>query len=713
MFRIWSRAPFLRILLPFLSGIVLATVVDRPFIENWCLSIFSLCIIPAVYLMSSSVGFNHRHWGGWAWLVVWVAIGWSVTAAQRPQNSRYHFSHLVRDHKDTVILQTLHVPLMTAKGLKTEVRVLSVNGHPTTGKAMAFLSSSFRDSLLPPGTALLTIVQCAIPDAQVNPFAFDYKQYLMRKYITHTVYLTAENVLAISLEQKIPWHARGEYWRESMLTIMKKYTYDDQVFGILSALVLGKTDAMDDDIMSHYSTAGAVHILAVSGLHVGLVYALLQPVFARLFAKRKGRWIKSLLPLALLWAFAGITGFSASVLRAAVMFSFFILADSFSMKGNPVNTLCASAVLLLAVNPMYVFDVGFQLSYAAVAGIVILQKKVARLVVIPNKWANQLWNLMAVSIVAQLATMPVTLVYFQQWPTYFLLSNLVAVPLSTLVLYIELALLMLHPIEPVAHLLGNLGCSVTLYMNEYVAWCSSLPHALLAVNWWSPAMTICSAGMLLFGGSWGLWCRPWHARFFLVFAAAAAGCAIITRSCGSMQIDAIVLHSRKSFAALVPAGNRARLIADEEWRKNTSGLLYGCGPILKHWHADTVDTLWLTRSTNHILSLNDVSLAIPFQSMSKMDSTAALFLHPHWLRKYASHSDPFHMRPGALLSACSEVEKVQEKLPLLIADSIPLLSVHSGAVCLVNGQWYSWYELKAPMWLRFFGVGLYHGSANS
>lgn len=713
MISVWSRAPFLRVLLPLATGIVLSSAVCTSCLKQWYLSLFSLAVIALVAILSATVGYHFRQWRGWLWIVAWLVIGFAIAAVRIPDIDSQHYSHFAGAKADTVVLETLHVPSLTAKGMKTSVRVRVVNDRTTTGDAMAFLSADFRDSVFAPGTLLLVVARFQQPDGALNPFAFDYKQYLARKYITHTVFIKTENVLAVAHSKDIPLLVRGEWWREGMLQILKRYTYDQHVFGILSALVLGKTDAMSEDILQSYSTAGTVHILAVSGLHVGLVYALLQPLFGRLFSKRKGRWIKTLTPLVLLWLFAGITGFSASVLRAAVMFSFFIVADGFGMKGNPINTLCASAVLLLAVNPMYLFDVGFQLSYAAVAGIVLLQKRASGLLVVHNKWLQQVWNLVAVSIVAQLATMPLTLVYFQQWPTYFLLSNLLAVPLSTVVLYLELGLLILHPIEPLAFLLGNAGCTLTLWMNEYVAWCSSLPSALLQVNWWSPALSVCSCGIMLYGFSWWLWCRPRHVRLLLVFFTLAMVCGIIRNVYIQTPVDAIVLQSKKSFCALVPANDALLVFADEGWLKSQKALDYACQPIKKYFSLERLDSLQLSKENNHILQWENHSLTMPYLSKVNTGVSQSLAVQPSFLRSFSKSSDTLDVGNNTVLSFCNAEDLTRTSRLRLPSDTSLILSVHAEGVCLIRGQWLPWRQVQSGNFLRFFGVGLRNDSGKS
>ncbi len=224
---------------------------------------------------------------------------------------------------------------------------------------------------------------------------------------------------------------------------------DPQAQGIALALVLGVKDQLADQVRQAYSRAGAMHVLAVSGLHIGIVYGVIAFLLSFLQRSQRGRLLHALACVATLWLFALITGGSVSVMRAATMFTCVIVAQASQRRANIFNTLALSAFLLLLINPYYLLSVGFQLSYLAVLGIVYLQPRIYGLVECRFWLADKLWALTAVSIAAQLATLPISLYYFHQFPTYFWLANIVVIPAAFIILSLGLLTIAVGTLIPV------------------------------------------------------------------------------------------------------------------------------------------------------------------------------------------------------------------------------------------------------------------------
>ena len=204
---------------------------------------------------------------------------------------------------------------------------------------------------------------------------------------------------------------------------------------MLAALTIGYKNNLDDETKSAYATSGAMHILAVSGLHVGIVYLILKIIFGLFKQNRPVVILKVLFSFIFLWLYAAITGFSPSVVRAAIMFSFILAGDLANRKTNIYNSIFASAFVLLLINPFLVMEVGFKLSYFAVLGIVFFYPRIYGLLEVKNRVLNKLWSLFCVSMAAQLCTFPLGLYYFHQFPNYFFITNLFVVPLAGLIIY--------------------------------------------------------------------------------------------------------------------------------------------------------------------------------------------------------------------------------------------------------------------------------------
>jgi competence protein ComEC len=502
MLEVWQRAPFLKLLVPLVLGILFFDACGNSpsLLVAWLAVSFSFLVL--ILLHSIRFKYSSRFYYGVLVFVFASLFGFAIACAQRPGNS-FGFQKVM--FGDTTVF---HCQL-TNEGKEAQVLAVASVDSFFYSRFQVRVQWPYADTshnALLPGARIFVqgVLQPAKPPS--NPESFDYALFIKRKNIAGVL-----KVHSYTVSQEA--HSLGfldhcMMWRRKLLDIMHNYIADEKVFGVLSALILGDTSQMDDEVQLSYANAGAVHILAVSGLHVGLIYALLAPAMKRIFHKQKARWLKTLFPMVLLWIYAGITGFSPSVLRASVMFSFFLVSDNFSKKGNAINTLAASALLLLMVDSSLVFDVGFQLSYAAVAGIVLLQKPLEKLLVIEHKRLHQLWKLLVVSLAAQLATLPLTLYYFQQFPSYFLVTNILAIPISTVVLYIMLAFLALSWFAPMAWLLANAGTSLTQVMNAIVDCTAHLPggviHGGFVRHYELVAFAIGSFALV----RWWLWVKP-------------------------------------------------------------------------------------------------------------------------------------------------------------------------------------------------------------
>ncbi|MBU1718898.1 MAG: ComEC/Rec2 family competence protein, partial [Bacteroidetes bacterium] len=247
--------------------------------------------------------------------------------------------------------------------------------------------------------------------------------------------------------------------------------------GIIQALVLGNKTDVDAEILATFSQTGAMHLLAVSGLHVGIIYMVISTLigFPRRYKKRK---ILAAIPvIAALWLYAMITGLSGSVMRASLMFTVMIIGQALNRKPPTYNTIAAAAFILLVADPMLLFDTGFQLSFAAVVGIVSIQPLFSELwqpAIKPMKWA---YSLVSVSMAAQIATFPLGIFYFHQFPNYFLLTNLLVLPVATVLVYLVLLLPLTHGIEPFAGWISTTTDGIIQALRFMVDTTASLPFS--------------------------------------------------------------------------------------------------------------------------------------------------------------------------------------------------------------------------------------------
>lgn len=345
-------------------------------------------------------------------------------------------------------------------------------------KLIAYFSKNDFDSTLKPGDQLIIR---AIPQEirnMGNPFEFDYRQMMLAKGIRYSVYLSGTNYAKTG---KTIWRLnhKTEQIREHLISIIKQAIPEKKARSVISALTLGYRQELDPETIDYFTSTGAMHVLAVSGLHVGLIYYILGFLFGWLKQKKYGFLIYPVTIILLLWVYAALTGFSASVQRATVMFTFVIIGEILRRPVSIYNSLAASAFLLVLIKPSIIFEVGFQLSYSAVLGIVIIQPRLAAIFSIQNKFLKFIWDLFTVSLAAQLSTFPLGVYYFNQFPNFFWLSNFIVIPAATLLIWLAFIFFILSPLPLLANLAGKLlGATATLMIGLLKS-ISELPYALI------------------------------------------------------------------------------------------------------------------------------------------------------------------------------------------------------------------------------------------
>ncbi|MEG1838075.1 MAG: ComEC/Rec2 family competence protein [Bacteroidaceae bacterium] len=323
------------------------------------------------------------------------------------------------------------------------------------------------------GNRFLVYTQVSAPHNNGNPNEFDYATYLYRKGISGTAY--ARNWQLTSSEKEFSLRQTAAEYRENLLKLYHRLGFNGDEFAVLSALTLGYKDELSEEIQEAYSVAGVSHVLALSGLHIGLLYLLLD-FFLRKADKRKpSRIIKQLFLIACLWSFAFITGLSPSVVRSVTMFSLVSLSRMSGNRPVTLNTLGIAAFIMMLYNPFYLYDVSFQLSFVAVAAIVIIQPWLyAKVSVRQHLWVY-LWGLITVSIAAQIGTAPLVLYYFSRYSVHFLLTNIVVIPMVTIILYVAIGMLLFSFWSTIQLLIASFLKFFIHYLNSFTTFMEQLP----------------------------------------------------------------------------------------------------------------------------------------------------------------------------------------------------------------------------------------------
>jgi len=425
------------------------------------------------------------------------------------QDIRRHsnwFGNFYRD-SDYVIVKVDEAPIDKPKSFKATCVVEGImrvdSFMPMEGKLLVYFSKDSASQQLRYGDRIIIHKNLQRIRNSGNPGAFDYEQYAAFQQLFHNVFLKNNDWIPLN---KNDANVFGQFLintREKILSVLKnKCSERKDELGIAEALLIGYTNDLDKDLVQAYSNTGVVHIIAISGMHLALIYVMLVWLFARTPVIKRSKILQVIFILGCLWLFSLLTGGAASVLRSATMFTFITIGKNFVRQSSIYNSLAASAFVLLCVNPYYLWDVGFQLSYFAVISIIIFQKPVCNWFFIKNKWLNMIWQLAAVSIAAQILTFPICIYYFHQFPLLFLLANVIVVPLSSLILYVEIALLTFSWVPVVGDLIGKLMSWLVWLMNEFVMWINGLSFAVWDLI---PATMLSTAILYVIVVSIGAW----------------------------------------------------------------------------------------------------------------------------------------------------------------------------------------------------------------
>jgi competence protein ComEC len=348
----------------------------------------------------------------------------------------------------------------------------------TRGKALVYIGISPRSRLLCYGDRLVMNTLFSLPEGSRNPGGFDNRRYLRLKGIFRQAYVKPGSWRLISRGNSNPVFQMALSWRDKLLMILKSNGVKGREFAVAGALLLGYVDEIDNDLMRDYSATGVIHILSVSGMHVGMIFLVLEKLLAFLDKRKNGAWVKATMIILFIWLYALITGLSPAVLRAAAMLSLVVSGKAMKRHPDILNILAASMIFLVVWQPSLLADLGFQLSYLAVMGIVLLYKPIYGLLVPDNGLLDKIWSIVAVSIAAQLVTLPLCLYYFHQFPNYFILTNIIVIPLSNLIIYTGILALALGTLPWISILFARALSLMVWFLNAFIHWMGSLPFSV-------------------------------------------------------------------------------------------------------------------------------------------------------------------------------------------------------------------------------------------
>ena len=476
-----QRTPFFRLLLPFILGIVLYQYVEFFNGVLYALSAIAVLFVACSYLFRTPNRQYQFRWLFGCGISVFMLVLAYILSAEHEKADVFDSLH----RKGIYRVELTSAPVEKTRSYLCKVDVLQFydsSWKPAHGKAILYFQKDKAVSTLLFGDRLLVQADFAPPEKALNPESFDYAAYLKRQGVGAVCFISTGTWLMTDRNTAFSIRREAGKCQQYLLDVYRKFHISGDEFSVLAALTLGYTDDLQPDIRASYSATGVVHILSVSGMHVGIVYVVMAFLLGFMNKTQKLRVIKALFIMLFLWEYAFLTGMSAAVIRSTLMFSFIAIATCLDRKSQLYNTVFMSALCMLVVNPNYLYDVGFQLSYAAVLSIVFFKPIVDKVYNPTNKVTRFVWTMFSVSLAAQLGTTPFTLYYFQQFPNYFLLTNFIAIPLSTLIIYLAMGLLFVPFVPGLSAWLGFLLNKSVWVLNFVIVTIQHLPYSLSHIS---------------------------------------------------------------------------------------------------------------------------------------------------------------------------------------------------------------------------------------
>jgi len=407
---------------------------------------------------------------------LFVYIGFLTSYSNLPTNIPDHFTNQahyeLKGSSPIIVAEVLEILKPNDYQDRYILKVKSLDAFRSQGRLLLNITKDSLFNKLKIGQRIAANGQLEDIKGALNPYQFDYNKYMKTLGVYKQLNLSHTQLKVID-NTPVSARAIAGKLRDKIILNLKKQSFAKDELAVIQALLLGQRQELSPEIQKNYAAAGVIHILAVSGLHVGIILLMLSWLLKFLDRVPYGKTLKTLILLAMLWGFALIAGLSPSVVRAVSMFSFVAIGMQLKRRTSILNTLFASLLILLLLNPLYAFQVGFQLSYAAVFAIVVFQPAIMKLMEPKYKVTRYLWKIVSVTLAAQIGVLPLSLFYFHQFPGLFLVSNILILPFMGLILAIGIILILLILLGLNPFLLSRIYAWMISVLNDFVAYIAS------------------------------------------------------------------------------------------------------------------------------------------------------------------------------------------------------------------------------------------------
>jgi competence protein ComEC len=364
-------------------------------------------------------------------------LGITATIVQDDSLKKDHYSHFTEAFQtpQNVVLVLKDKLKITSYSQRYEASIIKIGTKKASGKIIVNFSPAAALDSLSTGSVLKLEEKLVPYKVAKNPDQFDYSAYLKKQHIYAQIY-SNDQFVTVSRTKKTDIFYYVATLRAIIVDNLKRSSFQQEELNVAVALIMGQKQELSQDLLQNYQYAGAIHILSVSGLHVGLLLAFINFILRPFPNSKRGRLIKLILTIAFLVFFALLAGLRPSVVRSVTMFSFVAIGLYIRRKNSIYYTLLLSMFVILLVQPSFLFEVGFQLSYLALFFILWFQPILAKIWKPKNIVTNYFWDVITVTFAAQLGTLPLSIYYFHQFPGLFFITNLLVIPLLTVIMII-------------------------------------------------------------------------------------------------------------------------------------------------------------------------------------------------------------------------------------------------------------------------------------
>ena len=549
--------------------------------------------------------------------IAFISLGiYSYTSAQ-PQNRANHYTKITSKEDGAWTLKINEVLKPNHYLHRYLASVTSIGDKNVSGTLLITTPKDSTNTLLQVDDEFLTFANIQLINEPLNPHQFNYKKYLEKLGVYHQVNISSRQFIKVE-KPKTTLIGIAAKARNHIINKLKKENFGTDELGVIQALLLGQRSDISEETYTNYQKAGAVHILAVSGLHMGILLLLIQFLLRPLKHIPKGRTIILILSVLFIWGFAFLAGLSASIIRAATMFTFVAYALYLNRPSNSFNILALSILfILLFINPNLLFQVGFQMSYAAVFAILWIFPLLKKLWFPKNKIVRYFWQLLCVSIAAQLGVLPISLYYFHQFPGLFFISNLIIVPGLGIILGMGILVILLSLQNWLPTQLAWFYNEIINVMNNLIGWIAKQESFIFSsISFDFGQLILSITTIVLFIKACTLFTYK-RIALFLISLLCFQSYTYFQKLEASKTTEAIVLHQTKNSILFNRSGRHLSILSNSEEMANNLILDYQTAERIKSIRFDSLKNSY-SLENGTLLVLDSTGIYSKIESIDKI-----------------------------------------------------------------------------------------------